>query len=215
MPEENPPHEFRPLVDIWLKPRRVFRDLAQVPIGRTDYLLAAAQGMVSWLALCRAQSLGLHSGVVEILTRSLYLGPIAGVLGILVMTALYGQIGRRAGGQATRTQVFHVLAYGGVPLLVSLGIWIVTALVLGAPVFVDKPPADLELVPGLLLKFQSFAHLGLIGWSLLIQVMGFSEVEGLPVRRAFGIWGIGQLLVLVAIIVLAMALYGPDIAPPS
>jgi Yip1 domain len=215
MSEENPPDNIRPLIAIWLKPRRVFRELAEVPIGRTDYLLAAAQGMVSWLALCRAQSLGLHNGVAEILTRSLYLGPIAGVLGILVMTALYGQIGRRVGGHATRTQVFHVLAYGGVPLVVSLGIWVVTALLLGAPVFVEKAPTDLELVPGLLLKFQTFAHLALIGWSLLIQIMGFSEVQGLAIKRSFGVWVIGQLFVVVAVIVLAMALYGPDVAPPA
>ena len=215
MPEENPPDTIRPLIDIWLRPRRVFRELAEVPIGPTDYLLAAAQGMVSWLALCRAQSLGLHSGVTEILARSLYLGPIAGILGIFVMTALYGQIGRRAGGRATRTQVFHVLAYGGVPLLASLGIWVISALLVGAPVFVDKAPANLELVPGLLLNVQTIAHLALIGWSLLIQVMGFSEVQGLAMKRSFGVWAIGQLLILVAIVVLAMALYGPDVAPPA
>jgi len=215
MSEENPPHEIRPLVDIWLRPRRVFRELAEAPITFIDYLLAAAQGTVSWLALCRAQSAGLHAGAAEIFIKALYVGPVAGVLGVLVMTALYGQIGRRVGGSATRTQIFHVLAYGGVPLVVSLGIWIIAALLLGAPVFVEKTPADLELIPGLLLKFQSFAHLALIGWSLLIQVMGFSEVQGLAVRRAFGIWVIGQLLVLVAVIVLAVALYGPAIAPPA
>jgi len=54
----------------------------------------------------------------------------------------------------------------------------------------------------------------LIGWSLLIQVMGFSEVEGLATRRAFGIWVIGQLLVLAAVAILAILVYTPEIAPP-
>ena len=219
MPEENLTRPIRPLYDVWLKPRRVFRELAATPVGRTDYLLGAAQGMVSWLALCRAQSAGLHSSVVEIFGKALIVGTVAGILGIILMTAVYTGIGRRAGGSAKRAQVFHVLAYGGVPLVASLGIWAITALLLGPAAFVEKRPADLELFPNLLLHFQSVAHIVLIGWSLLIQVMGFSEVEGLATRRAFGVWVIGQLLVLAAVIILAIVAFGPDFSgvpgPPA
>jgi hypothetical protein len=215
MSEENPPRPIRPFVDVWLKPRRVFRALAEAPVGRTDYLLAAAQGMVSWLALCRAQSVGLHSSAAEIFAIAVLAGPVAGVLGVLLMTAIYGQIGRRAGGSATRAQIFHVLAYGGVPLVVLLGIWTITAVVLGSTAFVKQAPANLESFPSLVLSLQSIAHWALIGWSLLIQIMGLSEVQGLIVRRAFGIWVAGQLLVLVAVMILAVALYGPAGAPPG
>ncbi|MFI4890957.1 MAG: YIP1 family protein [Steroidobacterales bacterium] len=219
MDDENPNRPIRPLYDVWLKPRRVFRELAATPVGRTDYLLAAAQGMVSWLALCRAQSAGLHSGVVEIFGKALIAGPVAGILGIILMTAVYTGIGRRAGGGARREQVFHVLAYGGVPLVGSLGLWAVTALLLGPTAFVENRPAGLELFPSLLLQFQSIVHIVLIGWSLLIQVMGFSEVEGLATRRAFGVWVIGQLLVLFAVIILAIVVFGPDLSgvpgPPT
>jgi Yip1 domain len=215
MSRENTPRPVRPLVDVWLRPRRVFRELADVPVGRTDYLLAAAQGMVSWLALCRAQSVGLHSSVTEIFTLAALAGPVAGVLGVLLMTAIYGQIGRRAGGSATRAQIFHVLAYGGVPLVVLLGLWAITAVVLGSTAFVKQAPANLDLFPGLLFHLQSVAHWTLIGWSLLIQIMGFSEIQGFIVRRAFGIWVIGQLLVLVAVMMLALAIYGPGGVPPG
>ncbi len=219
MAEENLQRPIRPLYDVWLKPRRVFRELATTPVGRTDYLLGAAQGMVSWLALCRAQSAGLHVGVVEIFGKALLVGTVAGILGIMLMSAVYSGIGRRAGGSATRAQVFHVLAYGGVPLVVSLGIWALAALLLGPAAFVDTRPADLELFPNLLLHFQSVAHVVLIGWSLLIQVMGFSEVEGLATRRAFGVWVIGQLLVLAGVVVLVIVIFGPDFSgvpgPPA
>jgi hypothetical protein len=215
MSEETPPNPVRPLVEVWLKPRRVFRALAEVPIGRADYLLAAAQGMVSWLALCRAQSIGLHSSLAEIFAIAVLAGPVGGVLGIVLMTAIYGQIGRRAGGNATRAQIFHVLAYGGVPLVALLGIWAISALVLGPIAFVKQTPANLDWFPSLVLSFRSVAHWALIGWSLLIQIMGLSEVQGLAVRRSFGIWVIGQFLVLVAVMILAAALYGPAGVPPG
>jgi Yip1 domain len=215
MSEETPPNPVRPLVDVWLKPRRVFRALAEAPVGRADYLLAAAQGMVSWLALCRAQSIGLHSSVAEIFAIAVLAGPVGGVLGVVLMAAIYAQIGRRAGGSATRAQIFLVLAYGGVPLVVLLGVWSFSAVVLGPTAFVNQAPANLDWFQSLVLSLRSAAHWALIGWSLLIQIMGISEVQGVVVRRAFGIWVIGQFLVLVAVMILAVALYGPAGMPPA
>ena len=46
-----PTEPIRPLKDVWLRPRRVFRELAAYPVGITDYLLAAAQGVGNFLAL--------------------------------------------------------------------------------------------------------------------------------------------------------------------
>ena len=61
--------------------------------------------------------------------------------------------------------MFHVLAYGGVPLAASLGLWAITALVLGPATFMDHPPAQADVFPSLLLDFLSLAHGLLIGWS--------------------------------------------------
>ena len=217
MPDESPTRPIRPLYDVWLKPRRVFRELAAAPIDRVDYLLGSTQGMVSWLALCRAQSAGAHSSIAAILGKAVIVGPIAGVLGMFLMTAVYSRLGRRAGGRSTRNQVFHVLAYSGVPMVVSLGIWMLTALLAGPAAFMETAPPDLEPFLGLVLQTQTVAHIFLVGWSLLLQVMGFSEVEGFATRRAFGIWVLGQLLVLAAIFVLAILVYvsglGPSAAP--
>ena len=213
MTEENPRPPLRPLREVWLRPRYVFRTMAATPIGAADYLLACAQGIVSWLALCRAQSAGLHADVAGILGKALLVGPFAGVLGVLLMTAVYSRIGRGAGGTANRNQVFHVLAYGGVPLVASLAIWVLTAAALGPVVFVHDPPAGLDPMVRLVLFFQSGVHLALVGWSLLLQVMGFSEVEGFATRRAFGVWISGQLLILVAVVLLAALAYGPDVVP--
>ncbi len=198
------PRSIRPLYDVWLKPRRVFRELGDTPVGALDYALGGIQGAVSWLALSRAQSAGLHEGVAATLGKALVIGPLAGLAGIFLMTAIYARIGRRAGGAATRNQVFHVLAYSGVPMLVSLVLWFLTALVVGTATFVDKAPADLDGFQALLLMLQNGAHLFLIAWSLILQIMGFSEVAELATRRTFAVWVAGQLLVLAGLVILAM-----------
>jgi hypothetical protein len=217
MTDEIPTRPIRPLYDVWLRPRRVFRELAPKPIGVVDYLLGAAQGMVSWLTLCRAQAAGASSSVEEILGKALVIGPIIGVAGLYLMAAIYARLGRGAGGVSTRSQVFHVLAYGGVPIVVSLGIWLLTALLAGETAFIETPRPDTEAFVALLLHFQFIANLLLFGWSFLLQVMGFSEVQGFATRRAFGIWVLGQVLVTLAMLLLAILIVslgaGPAPAP--
>jgi hypothetical protein len=66
-----PTEPIRPLHDVWLRPRRVFRELATRQVGAADYLLGAAQGIAGWLALSRAQNAGTSSGVAEIFVKAL------------------------------------------------------------------------------------------------------------------------------------------------
>ncbi len=217
MSAEPPTETIRPLHDVWLRPRRVFRELADRPIGRTDHLLGCVQGVVSWLAFSRAQSAGAREHVVEIIGTALIAGPIAGVLGLYLMSSVYLRLGRGAGGIATRNQVFHVLAYSGVPMITSLMIWLATAAIAGAPTFIQPLHGDVEPFVALLLRLQFLAHALLVGWTLLLQVMGFSEVERLGTLRAFGIWVLGQALVMLAIMliwILILAM-GGGIKPPA
>ncbi len=202
--EPEPP--IHPLQDVWLRPRRVFRELASRPIGRVDYLLGAAQGMVGWLALSRATSAGATSSVAEIFLRALIIGSIAGVASLFLFAEIYTRLGQRLGGTAVRNQVFHVVAYGGVPIAVSFGIWVLTALLAGEAAFLQVQRPDVEGFVALLLRAQFIADLLLMFWSVVLQVMGFSEIQGLATRKAFGLWALGQLIGLLAALLLVVVL---------
>jgi hypothetical protein len=199
-----PTEPIRPLKDVWLRPRRVFRELAPRPVGFTDYLLAAAQGVGNFLALYRSEGAGAHTSVAEILANSFAYGAIAGVGSVLLMAVIYGSLGKRAGGKSTTPQVIHVLAYGSVPMLASLIIWVLTALLAGEAAFVEKPPADLEGFLVLLLHVQFAAYVLLLIWSIVLQVMGFSEIQGLATRKSFGVWFLGQIIGFLAFLFLAL-----------
>lgn len=172
----------------------MFRELATRPIGITDYLLASAQGMGNFLALYRTESAGAHHGMAEILATSFAYGAVAGVASLFLMAAIYRRLGARAGGQSTTPQVVHVLAYGGVPMVASLGMWVLVALLAGEAAFVETPRADLEGFLVLLLRVQFIAYVLLLVWSVVLQVMGFSEIQGLALRKAFGVWVLGQFI---------------------
>ncbi len=201
-----PTEPIRPLKDVWLRPRRVFRELATRPVGITDYFLAAAQGMGNFLALYRHEGAGAHSGVEEILVKSFAYGAVAGVVSVYLMAVIYGRLGLRAGGKSTTNQVIHVLAYGGVPMAASLAIWVLTALLAGEATFVETPRADLEDFLALLLHVQFVSYVLLLIWSIVLQVMGLSEIQGLATRKAFGVWFLGQIIGFLASLFLALVI---------
>jgi Yip1 domain len=199
-----PTEPIRPLKDVWLRPRRVFRELAAQPVGLTDYLLAAAQGIGNFLALYRHQGAGSHSSVEAILANSFAFGAVAGVASVYLMAVIYRRLGTRAGGKSTTNQVIHVLTYGSVPMAASLAIWVLTALLAGEATFVETPRGDIESFLMLLLHVQFISYVLLLIWSIVLQVMGISEIQGLATRKAFGVWFLGQILGFLASLFLAL-----------
>jgi hypothetical protein len=201
-----PNEPIRPLKDVWLRPRRVFREMATRPLGVVDYLLAAVQGVGNFLALYRTQGAGARNSVEEILGNSFAIGAIAGVASLFLMAVIYQRLGARAGGKATTTQVVHVLAYGGVPMAASVLLWVLTALLAGEAAFVETPRADVEGFIVLLLHAQFASYVLLLLWSILLIVMGFSEIQGITTRKALGVWFLGQIIGFLASLFLAVVI---------
>jgi hypothetical protein len=208
---------IRPLKDVWLRPRRVFRELAARPVGAADFLLAAAQGVAISTMVSRTPLAGTNESTAEILARSFIFGPVAGVVSIYLFAAIYGRLGARAGGKSARNQVFHVLAYGGVPVAASLVLWIFTALLVGEAAVVDRPGVELDGFVAFLLRAQFVSYMLLLLWGSVLQVMGFSEILGLATRKAFGVWVLGQVLglLLTLFISILIAILFPGMLPTA
>jgi hypothetical protein len=208
---------IRPLKDVWLRPRRVFRELATLPIGAADYWLAATQGVATSIMVYRTQLAGTNAGAAEILGSAFIFGPLSGVVSMYLFAAIYGRLGQRAGGKSARNQVFHVLAYGGIPVAASLILWVFTALIVGEPAIIERPGVEIDGFVAFILRAQFASYVLLLLWSVVLQVMGFSEVLGLATRKAFAVWVLGQLLALLLTLFLSIliAILFPGIIPSA
>jgi hypothetical protein len=191
--------------------------LATKPIGAMDYLLAAAQGTATAVTLYRTQPATSGFTAGEILGSACIFGPLGGVFSLYLFAAIYRRLGTRAGGKSARNQVFHVLAYGGIPVAASLVLWIFTALLVGEAAIIEKPAAEVDGFVGFVLHAQLGAYLFLLFWSIVLQVMGFSETLGLTTRKAFAVWVLGQLLWLLALffVSILIGLLFPGLVPPT
>ncbi len=205
-----PTEPIRPLQDVWLRPRRVFRQLASQPIGLADHLLGAAQGMISMLGYSRAKDFGAKLDLGQIFFTAGVIGAVIGIVSLHIMAAIYARLGSRVGRLTTRRPIVHVLAYGGVPMAGALGIWVLTALIAGEATFVQAPK-DVDDFVDLLLGTQFLSYILLLMWSVVLQVMGFSEILAVSNAKAFGVWVLGQVIAVLAILfvyLLAAALVG-------
>jgi hypothetical protein len=186
---------------VWLRPRRVFRELSSQPVGPADLLLGAAQGIVATLGYFRALNFGAKASLGETFLRSTVAGAVLGIVSLYVMAAIYSALASRAGRPGLRRPAMHVLAYGGVPSLASLGIWIVTALLAGPVTFMQEPQGGDDFgMPLLAVQFAS--DVLLLFWSVTLQVMGLSEIMAISNGRAFGVWVVGKLVGAFAMLVL-------------
>ena len=199
-----PNDPIRPLHDVWLRPRRVFRALATEPVGHLDLLLGAAQGIVGLLSYCRARNLGATYGLVQIFGGAAVAGSVVGALNLYVMGTIYARIAGGTANPGLRRQTIHVLAYGAVPMAVSLAIWVLTALIAGDASFLSTPRAEDEGFVAILLSAQFISYVLLMIWSLVLQIMGFSEIFNISTGKAFGIWILGQLIGGLAALFLAV-----------
>jgi hypothetical protein len=205
-----PSEPIRPLHDVWLRPRRVFRELASQPIGLADHVLGAAQGIVSALGYCRANDFGTKFSIGDIFWTAGVTGAIVGIASLYIMAAIYVRLGSRAGRKPTHRQAVHILAYGAMPTALSLGIWVLTALLAGEVTFVQAPKEVDDFIR-VLLMLQFASYVLLLMWSVVLQVMGFSEILGTSNVRAFGIWVLGQLIAALSVLflyVLTAQLFG-------
>ena len=208
---------IHPLKDVWLRPRRVFRELAARPISAADYFLAAVQGIATSIMVYRTQLSGSNARAGEILGSSIIFGPLGGVVSMVLFAYIYGRLGKRAGGKSTRNQVIHVLAYGGTPVAASLALWIFTALLVGEPALIERPGVEIDGFVAFMLRAQFVSYMLLLLWSVVLQVMGFSEILGLTTRKAFGVWVLGQLLALLLTLFLSIliGIFFPGLAPTT
>jgi hypothetical protein len=83
---------------------------------------------------------------------------------------------------------------------------LIAAVLAGQSTFLEAPAKDLAAFLGLLLHAQIIAHGALVIWSSLLQVMGLSEMEAVTVRRAFGLWLLGQLVTWIGAFLLLVVL---------
>jgi hypothetical protein len=165
-------------------------------------LLAMVAGVGRALSNASDRSLGDQLGLPAVLMLALVLGPVGGLLGLYLASALLRWTGSWLGGQASSEQVRAAYAWSSVPAIWLLPLWIAKLVIFGRQLFMD---AD----------FASETHWAIFGlftlielvvgiWATVVLLKCLGEVQGFSAWKALGSVLLAFLVVFVPIVLLIM-----------
>jgi hypothetical protein len=176
---ENTASAASPFVTIWTRPRQTVRRIVAERPDLHVLLLAGLFGIGRALDRAAARDLGDHLPTAMILGMALILGPLGGWFSLWIFSHLIRWTGAWIGGTGNREHVKTAIAWGVVPIVFVLPLWIPMLLLLGSEMFTGETPR-LEAQPLLLFFFMAAGLIQLMAniWSLMLLCHTVAEAQG-------------------------------------
>jgi hypothetical protein len=193
---------FNPWLSMWTRPRRTLRRILDSNPGRHVLLLAMLLGVSGVLDNAVLRSAGDALAWPTIVLIAVVAGPIGGVIGIYLWGWVVHTTGRWLKGRAAMHEVRAAIAWGNMPALWALPLYIPEIALFGQEQFTSTMPR-VEASPPLLFT--------MIGLSLVEVVIGVwavvTLIRSVAEAQRFGAW-MGLANVLLALLVLVGAFLG-------
>ncbi|MBX7245594.1 MAG: YIP1 family protein [Candidatus Sumerlaeaceae bacterium] len=192
-----------PFRTIWTSPRETIRRIVANDPEFYVIFLTCLVGIQGSLDRASARSLGDKWPVPFIIGLACTAGPVGSLLSLWLFSHLIRWTGRWLGGTAIREHIRTAIAWGYVPVVFSLPLWIPELALFGSELFTEETPR-LDSQPELLISFLAFCAvevvLGL--WALVLFCNTIAEVQGF--RSAWA--GLGNFCLAVAVVIVPVIL---------
>lgn len=194
-----------PWLSMWTRPRETIRQIVGAGGAYGVLLLAALGGVAQVLDRATSQNLGDEMSVGAIMLAAIVAGPVAGILGLYVFGWLLEQTGRWIGGAASGSDLRAALAWGSLPNVAGLLLWIPALALAGSEMFRSATP-QLAAQPllALLLLPIGLMWIALAIWSFVLILLAISEVQEFSDWRALGNLLLAGLLFAVPFVLLGV-----------
>lgn len=203
--DRGPVEEVNPFVSIWFRPRVTVRWIVHSNPTLHLWLLAGLAGIADSFDNAVDRDAGDVMSLPAILALVIALGPLFGIVQILIYAALIRWTGKWLGGIAESEDVRAALAWGGMPAVASLLLWAIQISLFGNTVFESGDPllkqtGFLDVVSFLITLGE--AILGI--WYLVLVCNTVAEVQGYQ-----SAWkGLGNLILPILVIALPLMAIG-------
>jgi len=167
---------------IWLlieAPRRAMKRIVLARYKNYVYFLSALFGISFVYTAMWYRNLGkMYPDLFVLLVGGLLIGPLVGILFVLLSSIVLSAFSRLLGGKATRRNTFAVVAYSTVPIVFSLVFVLPVEVGVFGLSFFDNNPSPLVLKP--------VEYVVLIGLDILAVVWSWILlVEGIVIANGF------------------------------
>ena len=194
--------ELNPWISIWTKPRATIRQIVDT---RPTYMvlpLAMLSGVAQVLDNASSRNLGDRAPLAAVIAAAVIIGPLSGLLTLFLFGALMRWTGSWLGGVATSQQIRAALAWGRLPGVCVLAIWIPLLVLFGNDVFSE----DIESRPDPAMALGAIVVLGLAGlvlgiWQAVLVIKCLAEVHQFSAWKGLGTMLLAGLVIFAIIII--------------
>jgi len=170
---------------IWTEPRRIFKFINDNHYDKFVKLLLVLAGISRAFDRASMKDMGDKMSIWGILSLSIILGGLLGWISYYIYAALLSWTGGWLDGKGDTTSILRILAYAMTPVIISLLLLIPQIGIYGNEIFkADGDITSAGLIPNILVYGSMILELILGIWTIVLCVIGVSEVQKLSIGKS-------------------------------
>jgi hypothetical protein len=189
---------WRAAFTMWTSPRDTIRAIVHDDPSQWVILLAWLLGVSSLLLSASSRDLDDKLGPLFSLFLGVYMGPLVGMGQVYIAGAFAHWVGRLFGSDASEEECRAALAWGAVPSVWGLMLWVVGLAVFGERILYAQDDSGEPVPPGVLAFTRVQYFLGVC--TLILQFGALAAVHGFTLRRAFAAALVAWVVVIAAFV---------------
>lgn len=190
-----------PWKTMWIRPSGTVGHLVQNRPGHRVLFLAALAGMSGTLLGAWMQNLGDSLSVQLVILNAVLVGSLWGIALLYLGGLLVAWTGKWLDGRGDGREIRTALAWGSLPAVSALALWIVAPLFLGDALFTSGGAGTTGA--GWALVTFALALGALSIWSLVLTVSAVGRVQGFSAWKALGNLGLATAFLVVPVAVVS------------
>jgi hypothetical protein len=194
---------------IWASPRQVFKFLDEWKYDKYLMYLLFLAGIYSGVYQSTKDNAGQNMPLLLILAICIFGGGLLGWISYYIYAALTSWTGKWLKGHANTDSILRILAHAMIPAIVSLLAFIPQIIIFGKWAFQKNiDMGGMGIVPIFVHYLCSFISIVLGIWSLVLVIIGISEVQGFSVGKSILNLILPVFIIFVPVAIIAFILGG-------
>ncbi len=194
--------------NIWFSPREIFSYITKNEYDSFTYILLFLVGINRGFSQAILKNSGDNLPLLAIVLISIIIGGLFGWISYYIFAALLSWTGEWLGGKGDTKSILRMLAYAMIPSILSLLLLIPQLSIAGEGLFQSKFDIfSLDLFSIYIYYISFFISTTLGIWSLVLYVIGLSEVQKFSVWKAIANVLIATLVIIVPIMLIILGWY--------
>lgn len=192
-------------IKIWTSPRLIFKFINDYKYDKFVTILLILAGMTRAFDRASSENMGDELPLIAILAICIFIGGVFGWLTYYIYAALMSWTGKWLNGQGNTSSLFRMTAHAMIPSIFGLILLIPQITLFGNGIF----QSDLDIyssgITSIIVFYSTlFLEITFGIWTLVLFVIGISEVQKLSIGKSILNMILPGLIILVPIMIIAL-----------